>query len=85
MPLTERKAAFEALEQWIRRGLRCLLWCQCKHGGHAGRPLRPQRAWAEVERGRGPPACGCGGPPAAGLMGHRFGMRNPLTRGPFIA
>lgn len=57
--LTETKASLEALDQWLRRRLRCLLWRQWKRPlARARRMLRAglteARAWRSATNGRGP-------------------------------
>jgi RNA-directed DNA polymerase len=57
--LAEVKAAFEALDQWLRRRLRCLLWRQWKKPRTRFRKLRQYgldeaRAAASSYNGRGP-------------------------------
>ena len=53
------KAAFEALDQWVRRRLRCLLWRQWKHWRTRARRLMQlgverYRAYRSATNGRGP-------------------------------
>lgn len=53
------KAAFEELDQWIRRKLRCILWRQWKHPHKrlremVARGLEPERAQRAASNGRGP-------------------------------
>ncbi|MDZ7748911.1 MAG: group II intron reverse transcriptase/maturase [Halofilum sp. (in: g-proteobacteria)] len=57
--LAEVKAAFEALDQWVRRRLRCLLWRQWKHWSTRARRLMQlgverYRAYRSATNGRGP-------------------------------
>lgn len=57
--LAEVKAAFEALDQWLRRRLRCLLWRQWKHWRNRARRLMQRgverlRAHRSATNGRGP-------------------------------
>jgi len=57
--LAEVTGLFEALDQWIRRKLRALLWRQWKHWKTRIRELRrrglsPQRAVRAATTGRGP-------------------------------
>ncbi|UEX77310.1 group II intron reverse transcriptase/maturase [Sediminicurvatus halobius] len=57
--LAETKAAFEALDQWLRRRLRCLLWRQWKHWRTRARRLMQHgverlRAYRSATNGRGP-------------------------------
>lgn len=57
--LAEVKAAFEALDQWVRRRLRCLLWRQWKHWRTRARRLLQHgverlRAYRSATNGRGP-------------------------------
>lgn len=57
--LAEVKAAFESLDQWIRRRMRCLLWRQWKKPRTRQRRSRqlgldPHRAWRSANNGRGP-------------------------------
>jgi RNA-directed DNA polymerase len=56
---SEVKASFEALDQWLRRKLRCILWRQWKRPRtRAKRLIRlgldPDRAWISACNGRGP-------------------------------
>ena len=55
----EAKAAFETLDQWLRRRLRCLLWRQWKHWRTRARRLMQlgverYRAYRSATNGRGP-------------------------------
>lgn len=57
--LADVKAAFEALDQWVRRRLRCLLWRQWKHWRTRARRLMQYgverlRAYRSATNGRGP-------------------------------
>jgi RNA-directed DNA polymerase len=57
--LAEAKGIFEALDGWIRRRLRCLLWRQWKRPRTRAMRLRQrglaeERAWASAYNGRGP-------------------------------
>jgi len=57
--LTQTKGALEALDQWVRRRLRCLLWRQWKRPRTRGRKLCAlgldvERAWRSAMNGRGP-------------------------------
>ncbi len=57
--IAEVKAAFEALDQWIRRRLRCLLWRQWKHWRARVRRMiqlgiERYRAYRSATNGRGP-------------------------------
>jgi len=57
--LSEVKAGFEALDEWIRRKLRCILWRQWKRPRTRAAKLRqlgldPERARASAGNGRGP-------------------------------
>lgn len=57
--LAEVKAAFETLDQWVRRRLRCLLWRQWKHWRTRAWRLMQHgvervRAWRSATNGRGP-------------------------------
>jgi RNA-directed DNA polymerase len=57
--LTQRKGILEALDGWVRRRLRCLLWRQWKRPRTRGRKLTalglaPDRAWRSAMNGRGP-------------------------------
>lgn len=57
--LAEVKAAFETLDQWVRRRLRCLLWRQWKHWRTRARRLMQHgverlRAHRSATNGRGP-------------------------------
>jgi len=57
--LAEVKAAFESLDQWIRRRLRCLLWRQWKHWRNRAKRLIQHglervRAYRSATNGRGP-------------------------------
>jgi RNA-directed DNA polymerase len=57
--LAEVKAAFETLDQWLRRRLRCLLWRQWKHWRNRARRLMQlgverYRAYRSATNGRGP-------------------------------
>ncbi|SPA15075.1 Retron-type reverse transcriptase, RNA-directed DNA polymerase [Cupriavidus taiwanensis] len=56
---TQSKSALEALDGWVRRRLRCLLWRQAKRRGARTAMLRRQglaedRAWHSARNGRGP-------------------------------
>lgn len=56
--LADVKAAFEMLDQWLRRRLRCLLWRQWKKSPTRQRRLMQlgldaQRAWRSARNGRG--------------------------------
>jgi RNA-directed DNA polymerase len=57
--LSQVKGVFEALDQWVRRRLRCILWRQwkrpfprAKHLMRLG--LTEERAWQSATNGRGP-------------------------------
>lgn len=57
--LAEVKAAFERLDQWIRRRCRCLLWRQWKRPytrarNLIARGLEEERAWVSARNQRGP-------------------------------
>jgi len=57
--LAEVRAAFEALDQWVRRRLRCLLWRQWKHWHTRAQRLMQHgverlRAYRSATNGRGP-------------------------------
>jgi RNA-directed DNA polymerase len=57
--LAEVKTAFERLDQWIRRRMRCILWRQWKRPHTRakklmGRGLSEERAWRSSTNGRGP-------------------------------
>jgi len=57
--LAEVKGVFEALDQWIRRKLRCIIWRQWKRvytraKNLMKRGLDKQRAWRSATNGRGP-------------------------------
>ena len=57
--LAEVKAAFEALDQWVRRRLRCLFWRQWKHWHTRAQRLMQHgvdrlRAYRSATNGRGP-------------------------------
>jgi len=57
--LSSVKSAFEALDQWIRRKLRCIQWRQWKRPRTRARKLRErgiekERAWVSANNGRGP-------------------------------
>jgi len=57
--LADVKAAFEALDQWVRRRLRCLLWRQWKQWRTRARRLMQHgvaraRAYRSATNGRGP-------------------------------
>jgi len=57
--LAEVKGVFEALDGWIRRKLRCLVWRQWKRPFTRARNLMrrgltEQRAWRSATNGRGP-------------------------------
>jgi RNA-directed DNA polymerase len=57
--LAETKLFAEELDGWIRRRLRCILWCQWKRGHTRlrklkGRGLAPERARQSAWNGRGP-------------------------------
>lgn len=57
--LTESKGVLEALDQWLRRKLRCVVWRQAKRPGTRYRMLRKRglpepRARASAGNGRGP-------------------------------
>jgi RNA-directed DNA polymerase len=57
--LSEVKGLFEALDGWIRRKLRCLLWRQSKRVWRRARLLMSrglleERAWQSATNGRGP-------------------------------
>lgn len=57
--LAEVKAAFERLDQWIRRRCRCVLWRQWKRAYTRARHLMAQglaadRSWRSATNGRGP-------------------------------
>jgi RNA-directed DNA polymerase len=56
--LAEVKAAFERLDEWIRRKLRCILWRQWKRAHTRAkklmkRGLLEERAWKSATNGRG--------------------------------
>ncbi len=57
--LAEAKGVFEALDGWIRRRLRCLIWRQWKRPRTRAarlmqRGLDDERAWASAYNGHGP-------------------------------
>ena len=57
--LSEVKAGFEALDEWLRRKLRCILWRQWKRPRTRAKKLRQmglesERAWASAYNGHGP-------------------------------
>lgn len=57
--LSEVKAAFERLDSWIRRRVRCMLWRQWKRPYPRARNLMrlglsEERAWRSATNGRGP-------------------------------
>jgi RNA-directed DNA polymerase len=57
--LAEVKAAFEALDHWLRRKLRCILWRQWKHWrtrlvALRRRGIEPKRATYSAMNGHGP-------------------------------
>ena len=57
--LSEVKAGFEALDEWLRRKLRCILWRQWKRPRTRAKKLRqmgldPERARLSAGNGRGP-------------------------------
>ena len=57
--LSEVKAGFEALDEWLRRKLRCILWRQWKRPRTRAKKLRqlgldPDRARVSAYNGRGP-------------------------------
>jgi len=57
--LSEVKAGFEALDEWLRRKLRCILWRQWKRPRSRVKKLRqmgldPERAKVSASNGRGP-------------------------------
>jgi RNA-directed DNA polymerase len=57
--LTQSKGILEALDGWVRRRLRCLLWRQWKRPRTRARKLRAlgldaERAWRSAVNGRGP-------------------------------
>jgi RNA-directed DNA polymerase len=57
--LAEVKGAFEELDGWIRRRLRCIIWRQWKRSrtrakGLMKRGLDQHRAWESATNGRGP-------------------------------
>jgi len=57
--LAEVKGAFEALDGWLRRKLRCILWRQWKRSFTRAknlmkRGLGEERAWLSATNGRGP-------------------------------
>jgi RNA-directed DNA polymerase len=57
--LSEVKAGFEMLDEWLRRKLRCILWRQWKRAKTRLKKLRdlgldPERARASAFNGRGP-------------------------------
>lgn len=57
--LTESKGVLEALDQWLRRKLRCVIWRQAKRPGTRYRMLRKRglperRARTSASNGRGP-------------------------------
>jgi RNA-directed DNA polymerase len=56
--LTQSKGILEALDGWVRRRLRCLLWRHWKRSGARQRRLRAlgldaERAWRSATNGRG--------------------------------
>ena len=57
--LSEVKASFEVLDEWLRRKLRCILWRQWKQPRTRAKKLRqmgldPERARQSAGNGRGP-------------------------------
>ncbi len=57
--LAEARGIFEALDGWIRRRLRCLIWRQCKRPRTRAmrlmqRGLAEERAWVSAYNGHGP-------------------------------
>jgi hypothetical protein len=57
--LTQATSVLEALDWWVRRRLRCLLWRQWKRPRTRARKLLalgldPERAWRSAWNGRGP-------------------------------
>jgi RNA-directed DNA polymerase len=57
--LSEVKAGFEALDQWFRRKLRCILWRQWKRPRTRAKKLRAMgldetRSWVSAYNGHGP-------------------------------
>lgn len=57
--LTQSQSVLEALDGWVRRRLRCLLWRQWKQPRTRERKLRalgldPERAWRSAANGHGP-------------------------------
>lgn len=57
--LTQTKAALEAIDGWLRRKLRCILWRQWKRTYARARnlmkaALTQERAWRSATNGRGP-------------------------------
>jgi len=57
--LTQSKGILEALDGWVRRRLRCLLWRQWKRPRARGRKLaalglEAERAWCSAMNGHGP-------------------------------
>ena len=57
--LCETKCALEALDQWLRRKLRCMLWRQWKRPSTRNARLQqaglsPKRAWRSASNSRGP-------------------------------
>jgi hypothetical protein len=57
--LSEVKAGFEVLDEWLRRKLRCILWRQWKRPRTRAKKLRQlgldsERARASAGNGRGP-------------------------------
>ena len=57
--LAEVRIVFEALDEWIRRNLRCILWRQWKRvytraRNLMKRGLEKERAWKSATNGRGP-------------------------------
>jgi RNA-directed DNA polymerase len=57
--LSEVKATFEQLDQWLRRRMRCIVWRQWKRTSTRARMLMKrglteERAWKSATNGRGP-------------------------------
>lgn len=57
--LSEVKAGFESLDEWLRRKLRCILWRQWKRPRTRAKKLRRmgldrERAWVSAYNGHGP-------------------------------